>query len=152
HRAGYEDGPTITRLATAHGPKIAARFDEVRGAPFTVLLSHGNAEDLDDMRWFTRRVNGLGLSVLTYDYEGYGTSEGKPSEAPLYADIDAAYDHLARTLHVPAERVIVYGRSLGGGPTVDLARRRPVGGVILESTFQSAFRVATRVRLLPWDQ
>jgi abhydrolase domain-containing protein 17 len=153
HPAVYVDSPAILKLRTASGPRISARFDPVAGARFAVIMSHGNAEDLDDVRWwFVQRWNALGVSVLTYDYEGFGTSEGKPSERRLYEDIDAAYEHLTGALGVPPERVILYGRSLGGGPTVDLASRRPVAGVVLESTFMSAFRVVTRVRLLPWDQ
>lgn len=152
HPPAYADSRAITKLRTASGPRISARFDPVPGARLAVIMSHGNAEDLDDVRWFVQRWNALGVSVLTYDYEGYGTSEGKPSERRLYEDIDAAYEHLTGALGVPPERVLLYGRSLGGGPTVDLAARKPVAGVVLESTFMSAFRVVTRVRLLPWDQ
>ena len=94
----------------------------------------------------------LGFSVFAYDYRGYGLSDGTPSEPRVYADIDGAYDYLTAQLHVPPQRIIAYGRSLGAGAAVDLAARRPVGGLILESPFLSAFRVMTRVPLFPFDK
>jgi fermentation-respiration switch protein FrsA (DUF1100 family) len=151
HAAGYEDGPRVLKLTTRRGTRISARLDAVKDARFTVIFSHGNAEDIADGDWFAHRWNALGVSVVSYDYDGYGTSEGKPSERALYADIDAVYAYVTGTLAVPAERVLLYGRSLGGGPTVDLATRKPVGAVILESTFMSVFRIPFRVRVLPWD-
>ena len=53
---------------------------------------------------------------------------------------------------VPPSRIIIYGRSVGGGPSVDLARRKPVAGLVLESTFVSAFRVVTHISLYPFDK
>jgi abhydrolase domain-containing protein 17 len=79
--------------------------------------------------------------VLAYDYPGYGASTGAPSEAGAYAAADAAYDYATRTLGIPPERIIIHGRSLGGGVAVDLASRRPSAGLVLESTFLSASRV-----------
>ena len=148
----YVDDAATIKLTTASGARISAVFSAAPGARYTVLYSHGSAEDLDDIDYLLEEIRGLGLDVLAYDYEGYGTSEGAPSERRLYEDIDAAYRYLTEVRGVAPERVILYGRSLGSGPAVDLASRAPVGGLVLESAFTSAFRVATRVRLLPWDQ
>ena len=90
--------------------------------------------------------------MLGYDYEGYGTSEGNPSEEAAYQDVDAAYDYLVRVKAVPAECIIVHGWSLGGAVSADLALRRPVTGLVLESTFVSAFRVVTTYPILPFDR
>jgi abhydrolase domain-containing protein 17 len=120
--------------------------------PYTILLSHGNAEDLGDLAPLLERLQALGANVLAYDYEGYGVSDGAPSEARLYADVDAAYRYLTVERGVPPEDVIAYGRSLGGGPSVDLASRRPLGGLVLESAFTSVFRVVTRVPIFPGDE
>jgi fermentation-respiration switch protein FrsA (DUF1100 family) len=90
--------------------------------------------------------------VFAYDYQGYGTSEGKPSERHAYADEDAAYNFLVHSMHIQPNRIIPFGRSVGGGPAADLASRRPVAGLILESAFTSAFRVITRVSVLPFDR
>jgi fermentation-respiration switch protein FrsA (DUF1100 family) len=149
--ACVDTGETI-KLTTASGARISAAFFAAPAARYTVLFSHGNAEDLDDIGYLVEAIRGLGLNVLAYDYEGYGTSEGRPSEKRIYEDVDAAYRYLTEVRGVAPDHVIVYGRSLGGGPSVDLASRAPVGGLILESTFISAFRVLTRVQILPWDR
>ena len=148
----YVDTDTTIKLTTASGARISAVFSATPGARYTVLYSHGSAEDLDDIGYLVDEIRDLGLDVLAYDYEGYGTSEGAPSERGIYEDIDAAYRYLTEVRGIAPERVILYGRSLGSGPAVDLASRADVGGLVLESAFTSAFRVATRVRLLPWDQ
>jgi abhydrolase domain-containing protein 17 len=148
----YVDNGDTLKLTTASGARISALFFEMPRARYTVLYSHGNAEDLDDIGYMVDEIRGLGVNVLAYDYEGYGTSEGAPSERRIYEDIDAAYRYLTEVRGIAPDHVIVYGRSLGGGPSVDLASRTAVGGLILESTFTSAFRVLTRARILPWDK
>jgi fermentation-respiration switch protein FrsA (DUF1100 family) len=148
----YVDTTETLKLTTASGARISALFFEAPGAQYTVLYSHGNAEDLDDVGYLIEQIRDLGVNVLAYDYEGYGTSEGEPSEKRVYEDIDAAFRYLTEVRGIAPSQVILYGRSLGGGPSVDLASRADVGGLILESTFASAFRVLTRVKLLPFDR
>lgn len=149
--ASYQDGDAIFKLTTADGLQISAVYLPNPEATYTLLYSHGNAEDLGDI---LPRLVGLqqgGFAVLAYDYRGYGTSEGIPSEAGAYKDIEAAYAYLVEQ-GIPPERILVYGRSVGGGPSVYLAAQKPVGGLILESTFVTAFRVLTRIPLLPFDR
>lgn len=148
----YRDTPDVIRLSTSGGERIAAVYVPNAEARYTVLFSHGNAEDLGEVGPLLSVFRDLGFSVLAYDYRGYGLSEGRPSERNVYADIDAAYDHLTRDLRVPPERIILYGRSLGAAAAVDLASRRPAGGLILESPFLTAFQVMTRIPLLPVDR
>lgn len=150
--AQYADRDGIIKLTTAAGRRISAVHLANPTAEFTLLYSHGNAEDLGLIAPVLRLLHGLGFAVLAYDYAGYGTSEGRPSERATYEDIDAAYAYLTRTLHVPAERIIAHGRSLGAAPSVDLAARVPLGGLVLESPFLTAYRVMTRVPLLPFDK
>lgn len=118
----------------------------------TLLLSHGNAEDLGDDRFGLEELRRAGFNVFAYDYEGYGTSDGKPSEQAAYRDENAAYDYLTATLGIPPQNIILYGRSVGSGPAVHIAARRPAAGLILQSPFVSAFRVLTRIPLLPFDK
>jgi fermentation-respiration switch protein FrsA (DUF1100 family) len=80
--------------------------------------------------------------VLLLDYRGYGLSEGSPSEPGVYADARAGLAWLIERSGIPESRTVVFGRSLGGAVAVELARDRPLGGVILESTFSSASDVA----------
>ncbi len=150
--SSYKDTADVVKLKTKQGHVITAKFEENPQATYTILFSHGNAEDIGVIEPFVWRLRDLGLNVLTYDYPGYGTSSGSPSEENTYAAIDAAYDYLVIEKGVPPERIILHGRSLGGGIAVDLASREPVGGLILESTFTSAFRVITRYRILPFDK
>ena len=152
HPSGYRDSDRILKLATEDGARISAVYLRNEQARFTLLYSHGNAEDLGDMLPLLEELRHAGFSVFSYDYHGYGTSTGAPSEANTYRDIDAAYRYLTEELHIPPERIIAFGHSVGGGPTADLASRRPVAGLVLESSFTTAFRVLTRVPLVPFDK
>jgi fermentation-respiration switch protein FrsA (DUF1100 family) len=148
----YRDSAEILRLTTAGGERIAAVYLPNPGATYAVLFSHGNGEDLGYVLPLLPELRDLGFGVLAYDYRGYGLSEGRPSEPNVYADIDAAYDYLTQNLRIAPERIILYGRSLGAGAAVDLAARRFVGGLILESPFLTAFRVMTQIPVFPVDK
>ena len=80
----------------------------------------------------------LGLSLLAFDYRGYGESGGAPSEQGLYRDADAAYRYLREDRGVPADRIVVFGHSLGSAVAIDLASRVPAAGLIVEGAFTSA--------------
>ncbi|CAI5439974.1 unnamed protein product [Caenorhabditis angaria] len=73
---------------------------------------------------------------------GYGCSTGKPSENNLYANISTAFETLKKDYNVPADRVILYGQSIGTVPSVDLASRKHVAALILHSPLISGMRVA----------
>jgi len=85
-------------------------------------------------------MQGLKISLLLFDYPGYGRSGGQPSEAGCYAAANAAYDWLQR--QVAPEHIVIAGQSLGGGVAVDLASRRPHGALVLFKTFTSVPDVA----------
>jgi len=149
---GYVDTPATIKLTTKDGARISATYLRNPAARYTILYSHGNAEDIGDVRPLLEQHERWGFSVFSYDYRGYGTSEGKPSERTTYEDVDAAFLHLTEKLQVPEDRIIVYGTSLGGGPSVDLASRKNVAGLVVQSAFVSAFRVVTHFRIFPWDE
>ena len=148
----YPDRPGILKIPTGDGQRIAAVYLLNPSATYTFLLSHGNAEDLGSVMPLLAGLRDLGFSVFAYDYRGYGRSEGTPSEPRVYADIDAAFEHLVHELRVRPERIVAHGRSLGAGAAVDLAARRPLAGLVLESPFLSAFRVMTGIALFPVDK
>jgi abhydrolase domain-containing protein 17 len=150
--SGYQDSEEFLKLTTRTGKRISAIYLPNEGATHTVLYSHGNAEDLGGMRPVLEEIRRWGFKVLAYDYQGYGTSEGKPSESNVYDDIDAAYEYLTQTLRVAPDRIIAYGHSVGAGVAVDLASRKPVAALIVESGFVTAFRVVTRIPILPFDK
>jgi len=151
-QAGYGDHPGILRLTSSDGAKISSIYLPNPEAIFTVLFSHGNAEDIEDDQPLLEHLRAAGFAVLAYDYQGYGTSEGKPSERHAYEDEYAAYNFLVHSMQVQPSRIIAFGRSVGSGPACDLASHRPVAGLILESAFTSVFRVMTRVRFFPFDK
>jgi fermentation-respiration switch protein FrsA (DUF1100 family) len=150
--SSYRDGPEILKLPSSDGSVVSARLLENRNACFTVLFSHGNAEDLGDLSGYLEEFRQHGFSVIAYDYSGYGTSSGKPTEQSARLSAEAVYDFLVRTRGIPPDRIIVWGRSIGSGPSVHLAVNRAVGGLVIESGFTSAFRVMTHIRLLPFDR
>jgi abhydrolase domain-containing protein 17 len=150
--SGYRDDNEIVKIKSTNGAKISARYLSNPKATLTILFSHGNAEDIGNDEVLLEGLRSIGFSIFAYDYQGYGTSEGVPTEAGAYDDVEAAYSYLTQTLHVPSERIISFGRSVGGGPATELAVRHHLAGLILESAFTSAFRVITRVQLLPFDR
>ena len=150
--ATYRDGDRITKLRTADGVQLSAVYLPNPSARYTLLHSHGNAEDLGVLGPLLSRLRDSGFAVLAYDYRGYGTSDGRPSEAGAYRDVDAAYRHLTDALGVAPDRIIAYGRSVGSGPAIDLAGRHRIAGLVVESGFTTAFRVLTRWPLLPVDR
>ncbi len=150
--ASYQDNREILKLTSGEDIQISAVYLRHPKATYTILFSHGNAEDLGNIGLVLQKLYSLGFSVFAYDYRGYGTSQGKPSEGNAYRDIDTAYNYLTQTLRIPSKRIIVYGRSVGGGSAVDLAGREAVGGLILESSFTSAFRVIIPFPILPFDK
>ena len=117
-------------LETRLGSRIESFFID-RRAPVTVLFSHANAEDVSFIYAWLRDLSiRLKVNVAGYSYTGYGRSEGAPSEAHVYADIDAVWDHLRETRGLEAADVVLYSRSVGSGPTLRAARvpRVPRGG------------------------
>jgi len=152
----YGDRPDLLKIPLntpdSPGGQITALHLKNPTADFTLLYIHGNAEDLGLITPQLLQFHDWGYGVFAYDYEGYGTSSGTPSESHAYRNALAAYQYLTETLGVPRDRLIVYGRSVGGGSAVDLAHRVPVGGLVLESTFTSAFRVVIPFPLLPFDK
>jgi uncharacterized protein len=153
--APYQDAQIevpIIKLRTPNGHFISALHLPNLNAKYTLLISHGNAENLWMIFPWLKAFQAHGFSVFAYDYQGYGSSSGKPSENNTYQDIQAAYDYLRENLNIPDNRIILFGRSIGTGPTLELARRVKVAGVILESAMLTAFRVVTYWPLFPIDK
>jgi fermentation-respiration switch protein FrsA (DUF1100 family) len=152
--ASYRAGQLpIVMVPGADGGSIATLYLPNPRAAITLLFAHGNAEDLGHLAPWLEELRRAGFSVLAFDYRGYGASTGGPPTASgATRDMEAVYQHAVRTLGIPPSRLVLYGRSVGSGPATDLAARLPVGGLVLESAFTSAFRVLTRVALLPFDR
>ena len=150
--SSYRDTTQIIKLDSGDGAKISAVYLSNPDARYTILYSHGNAEDIGHLFPMLEEIKGMGFSVFAYDYRGYGTSTGKSSEKNAYEDKDAAYAYLVSNLGIPANRIIALGRSLGGAVAIDLAHKKELGGLIIESSFVTAYRVLTHISLFPFDK
>uniref|UniRef100_A0A0D9YNK4 Serine aminopeptidase S33 domain-containing protein n=1 Tax=Oryza glumipatula TaxID=40148 RepID=A0A0D9YNK4_9ORYZ len=140
------------RLRTKRGTEVVAMYVRQAGARLTLLYSHGNAADLGQMfELFVELSAHLNVNLMGYDYSGYGQSSGKPSEHNTYADIEAVYRCLVETYGASEENIILYGQSVGSGPTLDLASRLPhLRAVVLHSPILSGLRVMYPVKHTYW--
>jgi hypothetical protein len=143
---GYRD----VTFATASGRSLHGWMVPAPGGVYTLLYCHGNAGNIHDRLESIRQFVEMGLSVFIFDYGGYGRSAGRPGETQTYEDAAAAWDHLTREEGVAPERIVVFGRSLGGAVAIELAARtRPgPGGLIVESCFTSLPDLGARA--YPW--
>ena len=142
----------MLRIPQPDGGSLAAIYLPNPGAKYTIWFFHGNAEDLGDLVPFLRTMRSQGFAVFAYDYPGYGRSTGGPSEKSIFAATASASSYLQDKLGVAPARLILYGRSLGGGPAVEFAAHEPVAGLVLQSAFTSVYRVMTHWPLLPFDK
>ena len=108
----------------------------------TVLIFHGNAGHITHRDIILQGFNRLGYAVLLIDYQGYGKSEGTPSEKNLYRDGKASLEWLSKEKKVTPEEIVLFGKSLGSGVAVELATQNSFKGLILESPFTSIASVA----------
>ena len=108
-----------------------------------LMFFHGNYELIDHWLHDFDALRAMGMAVLLVEYPGYGRSEGRPSKSSLIATAVAAYDSLIARPDIARGRIVVYGRSVGGGPASELAARRPVKTLILQSTFSSIAALAS---------
>ena len=132
------------RVATADGAEIRGWFVRAPDARGAVLHCHGNAGSVGDRLEAAAALVERGWSVLLFDYRGYGHSRGRPSEEGTYRDAEAAFDWLVRERGLPPAWIAAWGESLGAAVALELALRRPVGALVLESAFTSLADVGAR--------
>jgi fermentation-respiration switch protein FrsA (DUF1100 family) len=109
-----------------------------------ILLAHGNAGNITHTVPLLKRLHDQHrVSVLAFDYRGYGKSDGQPEEAGILEDTRAARKWLAQRANLDEHDVVLMGHSLGGGAAVDLAARDGARGLVLLSTFTSLPAVAS---------
>ncbi|KAL6543991.1 hypothetical protein OROGR_010488 [Orobanche gracilis] len=137
----------VLYIPTIKGNNIVAFYLRNPHARLTVLYSHGNAVDLGQLyHIFLQLKDKLRVNLIGYDYSGYGASTGKPSEYDTYADIEAVYECLQTEYGISQEDLILYGQSVGSGPTLHLAAQLPrLRGVVMHSAMLSGLRVLCHV-------
>ena len=109
-----------------------------------VIFGHGNGELIDYWPVELQKFNQMGIGLLLVEYPGYGRSSGTPSQKSITGTFVAAYDALLSRNDVDPSRIILFGRSVGGGAICALARQRPSAGIILMSTFTSIQSMAAK--------
>jgi len=138
-QAGLAEATEVT-LTASDGVNVIVWDVAPRGAKPVILYFHGNGGALQHRAGRFRKLIDDGIGLVALEYRGYGGSDGSPSEAGLDADAHAAYAFAAG--RYPAQRLVLWGESLGSGVAVSLAAEKPVGRVILEAPFTSAAAVA----------
>jgi fermentation-respiration switch protein FrsA (DUF1100 family) len=120
------------------------------GSAPLVIFAHGNAELIDFWPVELLTFHGLGMGLLLVEYPGYGRSQGTPSERTVVQTFVEAYDRLAERPEVDAARIVLFGRSLGGGAVCALAGVRPSAALILMSCFTRTRAFAPRYLAPPF--
>lgn len=141
--------PEDAWFSAADGTKLHGWYVEHPQPRAVVLFCHGNA---GNVTFLASMLEGLrhwrNVSVLAFDYRGYGRSAGRPSEAGILQDARAARRWLARRAYVAEEDIVLMGQSLGGAVAIDLATDG-ARGLVLASTFSSFPEVAQSHVSLP---
>lgn len=139
-------GLTSWWLEIEDGARVEAFFLPALNSHATpapaVIFAHGNAELIDDWAEALEPWRRLGFHVLLPEYRGYGRSGGEPGQDAIAADLARFHDRLATTPGIDPERIVLHGRSLGGGALCTLAAQRRPAALILQSTFTSVTALA----------
>ena len=136
-------------LTTADGLSLFSWYLAPGAGRPVVAYFHGNGGHIGYRTERLRRLAREGYGVLLVEYRGYAGNPGTPSETGLYADGAAALDFIAGQ-GIAADRIVLWGESLGSGVAVELATRRAVAAVILEAPFTSVAAAAQHhYRLIP---
>ncbi len=125
-------------LLTADDVKLHGWFIPAGKPRGAVLFCHGNGGNISYRLDTLKILHEMGLSVLIFDYRGYGRSDGAPSERGTYLDAQAAWDFLTKDKLFAPGSIIIHGRSLGGAIAAHLAKDNLPAGLIVESSFSSA--------------
>lgn len=134
HRVETSEGVTL------HGWMIGDPSDKS-----VVVYSHGNAGNISGRVDIAGDIARQGTAVFLYDYRGYGKSEGSPSEDGIYKDGEAVVHYLRGSLNIATDRMIFFGRSLGGSVAARQAAEFEGAGLVLDSAFISGKEIATDI-------
>lgn len=146
------DSSQIT-LIGAESQKIAIIFFEPPADDaFTIIYSHGNAEDISDMSRYISEARANGYGIAVYDYSGYGLSDGNPSSKALENNIETVYNYLVKERGIKSEKIIAAAFSVGGGAACHLASKYRLAALVLEAPFASAFQAVVPFGGLPGDR
>lgn len=131
-------------FVSADGARLHGWYFQAPKAIGVVLLNHGNGGNITCRLPLASIFLRCHISVLMYDYQGYGRSEGTPTIEHICEDGLAAFDYLVEQKHIPPAKIVIYGESLGGAVACHIEAKRPSAALILQSTFSSLPNVASQ--------
>lgn len=148
HQSPLDDS-VEAKFTADDGVHLHGWFYDLPNPRAIVLFCHGNAGSVVEWSEVAERIRDQHhVSVLVFDYRGYGQSEGRPDEQGILRDARAARRWLANQTGVAEADIVLMGRSLGGAVAVDLAAEDGARGLVLASTFSSLPDVAAHH--MPW--
>ncbi|MEM7620258.1 MAG: alpha/beta hydrolase [Pseudomonadota bacterium] len=139
-------------LDTVDGERLVAWYAPAEPGFPTLLYCHGAIGSLTTRRDRFHRITKRGYGIFAVSYRGYSGSTGRPSQAWLTLDGLMAYDYLHDKLKVAAEKIVIYGESIGTGIAIPIASQKKTAALILEAPYTSLIDIAQhRFKLLPID-
>lgn len=147
----YERDSSFEYVVADDGVELNVFWEGAGEDAWTVLYLCGSEEDLSMAMPKLRNYQLKGYNVASFEYCGYGFTEGAPNESNLYLDAGLVYDYLLRYKVVNESRLVLHGRSVGGGVAIELATSRDPARLILESTFTSVYQNLLSLKWIPGD-
>jgi len=130
---------------TEDGVKLNAWYIPAKNPMATLLFCHGNGGNISHRLESIRLFNELNLNVFIFDYRGYGRSKGNITEQGSYLDVKAAYNYILSHIEQDKNKIVIFGKSLGGAIAIDLAAKVEAAALISESCFTSVIRIAQEI-------
>jgi pimeloyl-ACP methyl ester carboxylesterase len=148
--ASYDEShPRLQMIGGEDGVKTACMIYQVNDKKLAIIYCHGNACDIGQMDGFLLKLSqDLKINIISLDYEGYGLTGGTPSEAGCMRSLETVYKHLITSGRKPSD-IILYGTSIGTGPTVKLAHNvnlqseQKLRGILLQTPYTSVVGVVS---------
>jgi fermentation-respiration switch protein FrsA (DUF1100 family) len=147
----YERDSSFEYVVAEDGVELNVFWEAAGRDAWTVLYLCGSEEDLSMAMPKLRNYQLKGYNVASFEYRGYGFTDGTPNESNLYEDAGLVYDYLLREKGVNESRLVLHGRSVGGGVATELATIRDPARLILESTFTSVYENLLSLKWIPGD-
>jgi len=130
-------------LEVSPGEIVKGWYFPVDDSANTVLFCYGNGGNMSRRMYTIQFFLDLGVNLFIFDYRGFGQSDGKPSESNTYDDAEAAYHWLVDNKGLSPDKIVIFGRSMGGGVATELATRVPSAGLVVESSFTSVVELSS---------
>lgn len=122
---------------SSNGNILRGLYFGMPGTRKVFLVCHGKGNNIYCQFPKVQMLLGFGASVLMYDYQGFGNSQGRVSIEGSCDDAVAAYDYLIEHEKHSGKDIVAFGQSFGSGVVGQLAARRKLGGVVIHSGFAS---------------